>query len=94
MFIAWKCRSEGGLIALNLDGDENSLEKLFAYIFSNAKCVTSSTLRQSGAAPPALLSFAGCPCKIWQSEIPQRGAERETQGWNGGLSVRARAAGL
>lgn len=50
MFFAWKCHSEGGLIAFNMDGDENALEKLFAYVFSNAKCVTSSTLRQSEAA--------------------------------------------
>lgn len=51
MFFAWKCHSEGGLIAFNTDGEENALEKLFAYIFSNAKCVTYRTLRRSRLLP-------------------------------------------
>lgn len=64
MFFAWKCHSEGGLIAFSVDGDENALEKLFAYVFSNAKCVTSSTLRQSEAASLLYSALLGASEKI------------------------------
>lgn len=94
MFIAWKYRSEGGLIALNVDGDENALEKLFAYIFSNAKCVTSSTLRQSEAVSLHYPASLGASAKLTTRNSPAHGAERETQGLNMGSCVTAKPAGL
>lgn len=33
IFFAWKCHSKRGLIAFTMDGDENPLEKPFAFIF-------------------------------------------------------------
>lgn len=70
MFFAWKCHSEGGLIAFNTDGDENALEKLFAYIFSNAKCVTYCMLRQSEAASPNYSASLGASEKLTTRNFP------------------------
>ena len=70
MFFAWKCHSEGGLIAFNIDGDENALEKLFAYVFSNARCGTSSTLRQSEAASLYYSASLGASQKLTTRNSP------------------------
>lgn len=79
MFFPSKCHSEGGLIALNVDGDENALEKLFACGFSNAKCVTSSTLRQSES--PSLHYLAS----LSASEIlTTRNSSAGSRKWNSG----------
>lgn len=93
MFIAWKCCSERGLIALNVDGDENASEKLFAYIFSNAKCVTSSTLRQSEAASLHCPALLGAPAKLTTRNSPAR-SRKENSGLNVGSCVTAKPAGL
>lgn len=84
MFIAWKCRSEGGLIALNVDGDENALEKLFAYIFSNAKCVTSSTLRQSEAASLHYSALLDASAKLTTRNSPAW-SRKGSSGFEGGF---------